>query len=248
MFLCRNMVIKIIPEEIYVISHHVHHQFSEKPGDPYNVNGGFLYCFLADAIHQMINPNLSEKDYTQLSKLMVDTGVKVNTYAQYQKWGSLCHPARTVIHYLLNWAFWFGVFYLIGGAHLAIAIFGAANIWAIGVRTFNFEGHGKGRDLRRDGIDFNRRDWSVNQVWPGYVAGEWHNNHHLYPSGARSGFLNYQLDIPWIWIKSLHSIGVISSYRDYRNDFLRDYYKPYLAGKSPIPTFEHKLESLNERL
>ena len=37
--LCRNLVIKIIPEEVYVISHHVHHRHSEKPGDPYNVHG-----------------------------------------------------------------------------------------------------------------------------------------------------------------------------------------------------------------
>ena len=231
-FLVRNLVIKIIPEEIYVISHHVHHQFSERPGDPYNVHGGWLYCFLADANHQMIARDLSEKDYGQLQKLMSHTGVKTNTYAQYQRWGTLCHPLRTVLHYALNWGFWFGAFYLLGGFPLATAIFGFAAIWAFGVRTFNYDGHGRGTDRRQEGIDFNTRDFSVNQVWPGYVAGEWHNNHHLYPNGARSGFLPYQLDLAWEFIRFYHFIGGISSYKCYKKDFLKKHYEPYLEKKT----------------
>mgnify|MGYP003394196840 FL=1 len=95
--LVRNAVIKIVPEETYVISHHVHHRFSEQPGDPYNVHCGWLYCFLADTNHQAIRKDLSEKDYLQLCKLMAHTGIKLNSYAQYQRWGSLCHPLTTAI-------------------------------------------------------------------------------------------------------------------------------------------------------
>ena len=40
------------------------------------------------------------------------------------------------------------------------------------------------------------------QLWPGFVAGEWHNNHHLFPNGARAGFLGYQMDLPWLLIRS----------------------------------------------
>ena len=239
---CRNLVIRIIPEEIYVVSHHVHHQLSEKPGDPYNVHGGWLYCFLADANHQTIAKDLSEKDYAQLCKLMGHTTVKLNSYKQYQKWGSLCHPFWSTAHYALNWGFWFGVFWLIGGPSLALAIFGLSAVWAIGVRTYNYDGHGGGRDKRQDGIDFNREDLSVNQLWPGYVAGEWHNNHHLYPNGARSGFLRYQLDLPWIAIKTLHSLGLVVSYRDYKADFVKNYLEPYLAKTSltkDLPTGTH---------
>src|ERR1019366_7344894 len=36
-FVVRNLVITLVPEEIYIVSHHVHHRSSEKPGDPYNV-------------------------------------------------------------------------------------------------------------------------------------------------------------------------------------------------------------------
>jgi fatty-acid desaturase len=230
--ICRNLAIKAIPEEIYVISHYVHHQFCEKPGDPYNAYGGWLYCFLADVNHQTIRKDLSEKDYEHLRRLMQHTGVRLNSYAQYQKWGSLCHPLWTIGHYLLNWGFWYGALYLIGGHALATALFGWAGVWAIGVRTYNFDGHGGGKNKRRDGSDFNQEDLSINQLWPGYVAGEWHNNHHLYPNGARSGFLRYQLDLPWQLIRFLSVTGAIVSYRDYKAEFLNDHYLPWLRMKS----------------
>lgn len=226
-FVVRNLSIKIIPEEVYVISHHVHHHLSEQKGDPYNVHGGWLYCFLADATHQGIAKELSEKDYERLKNLMNHTGVKLNSYGQYRKWGTLSHPARTAVHFVLNWAFWFGVFFLIGGYPLAFAMFGMSAIWAFGVRTFNYDGHGGGKDKRQDGIDFNREDLSINQLWPGYVSGEWHNNHHLYPTSARAGFLPYQMDLAWYFIRFYSFIGGIGSYRDCKEEFLKNYYLPY---------------------
>lgn len=229
--IARNLVIRQIPEEVYVISHHVHHRISEKPGDPYNVHGGWLYCFLADANHQNIARNLTEKDYRQLCKLMEHTGVKLNSYQQYQKWGTLSHPFWSVAHYVANWAFWYGAFYLLGGHPLAICLFGSAGVWGIGVRTYNYDGHGAGKDRRQVGIDFNRDDLSVNQIWPGYVAGEWHNNHHLYPNGARSGFLPYQIDFAWYFIRAYRAIGGITTYKDYKAEFLRDYYEPFMRAK-----------------
>jgi fatty-acid desaturase len=229
--LARNMVIKIVPEEIYVISHHVHHQMAEKAGDPYNVYGGWLYCFLADVNHQAINRELSEKDYNRVSALLRDTGVHVNDFEGYLHWGSLCHPLWTITHYVLNWSFWYAFFFFVGGHALACAIFGFAGVWAVGIRTFNFEGHGKGRDRQRDGIDFHHGDISVNQAWPGLVAGEWHNNHHLYPNSARSGYLYYQLDLPWLFIRGLFKLGVISSFKDSKEEFLKNFYKPYLLNR-----------------
>lgn len=231
-FVLKNLVPKIVIEEAYVVSHHVHHMISEKPGDPYNVNGGGLYCFLADVNHQLVARNLDERGYAKLSNLLSHTGIKLNTYAQYQTWGSVCHPAYTVLNFALSWTFWYAVFYALGGHALATALFGSAAIWAIGVRTYNFAGHGSGEDQRQEGIDFNRDDLSVNQMWPGYVAGEWHNNHHLYPNGARSGFLPYQLDLAWAVIWSYHKLGGISTFNDPKATFYRDYYEPWLAEQA----------------
>ena len=230
-FFTQNLTLKIIPEEIYAVSHHVHHALSDQPGDPYNASGGFLYCFLADVNHQPIARNMSEKNYGKCVNLMRHTGIKTNSYIQYQKWGTLARPLLTLGSVLLNWSFWFAAFYLIGGFGLVCAMFGAAGFWAVGVRTYNYEGHGKGEDKRREGVDHNREDMSINQIWPGYVAGEWHNNHHLYPKSARSGFKPYQLDLAWCYIKFLSLIGAVSDYRDSKKEF----YLTYVPEKKTKP-------------
>jgi sn-1 stearoyl-lipid 9-desaturase len=222
--LCRNLVIKIVPEEIYVVSHHVHHRIPEQSGDPYNVHGGWLYCFLADVNHQTISKTLSRSEYQAARKILRHTGVILNSYEGYRRWGSICHPAYTILHYFLNWSFWYLAFFFIGGHPLALAIFGMSGVWAMGIRTFNYNGHGRGKDKKREGVDFHLQDLSVNQIWPGMVAGEWHNNHHMYPNSARSGFLKYQMDLPWGLIRFLYCIGAVSSYRDDKAEFLRKYF------------------------
>jgi fatty-acid desaturase len=223
-FFTQNLTISMIPEEIYVVSHHVHHEKSDMPGDPYNASGGFLYCFLADVNHQPIAKNLTEADYQQAVKLMVNTGITPNTYAQYLKWGSIANPYRTLLSWALNWGFWAAVFALAGGFPLVCAVFGAAGVWAVGVRTFNYEGHGKGKDMRRDNYDFSREDMSINQLWPGYVAGEWHNNHHLYPVSARTGFLPHQFDLAWCYIRLMYTLGPVKSFKDAKVEFLENHY------------------------
>ncbi|PTR00839.1 stearoyl-CoA desaturase (delta-9 desaturase) [Mucilaginibacter yixingensis] len=222
-FVTQQLTLNIIPEEIYVISHHVHHAKSDQPGDPYNAQGGFWYCFLADVNHQPIAKDLAEADYQRVQRLMAHTGIKANTYQQYQHWGSYANPVRSVAAWLLNWGFWYMAFYLMGGHALACSLFAAAGIWAVGVRTFNYDGHGHGKDKQREGVDYNRNDRSINQLWPGYVAGEWHNNHHLYPKSARSGFKAHQLDMAWLYIRLLYRLGAVSSYRDDKRTFLAKY-------------------------
>lgn len=227
-FIVKNLVVKIIPEELYVVSHHVHHWISEKPGDPYNVNGGWLYCFLADANHQPISTEFSEPDYRRVVAMLTHTGIRINSYEQYVRWGSVCHPLTTLVHFILNWTFWYAAFYLIGGHPLALALFGSCGVWAMGIRTFNYDGHGAGKDKRKEGVDFYYEDHSINQLWPGLVTGEWHNNHHLYPNSARAGFLPYQVDFAWWAICVLKFFGGVTSYRDNREQFLTTVYQAYL--------------------
>jgi stearoyl-CoA desaturase (delta-9 desaturase) len=230
-FVTQNLVPKVVPEEIYVVSHKVHHVKSDQPGDPYNASAGFLYCFLADVNHQPIAHDLSEEDYARVVKMLSHTGIYLNSYRQYQLWGSVSHPAPLFLHVVLSWVIWYAVYYAIGGHALALALFSGVLLWALGVRTFNYQGHGRGRDLRRDGVDFNRRDMSVNQWRPGVFGSEWHNNHHLFPGSARSGFLWYQWDCAWLYVRLLHYLGAVASYRDDRQRFLDEYYLPErLAG------------------
>lgn len=224
-FITQNLVIKTLPEEVYVVSHHVHHAKSDQPGDPYNSKAGLLYCMLADVNHQGINKDLSEADYQKASNFLGHTGVQRNSFQQYKKWGTIATPFYTIAIWLLNWAFWYTIFYLIGGHALACALFSGAMLWFVLVRAFNYTGHGGGHEKHVDGLDFDRSNLAINQTRPGMFTGEWHNNHHLYPGSARAGFLPNQLDLAWVYIYCMHKIGVVSSYHDSKKEFLKRYFE-----------------------
>jgi sn-1 stearoyl-lipid 9-desaturase len=219
----QNLVIKTVPEEIYVVSHHVHHCKSDEPGDPYNPQAGFWYCMLAEYNHQRVSPFLSEEAYQKASRFMTHTGVKINSYRQYQKWGSIASPGYTVAMWILNWSCWYTILYLIGGPGLACALFSAAMLWFALIRAFNYTGHGGGKEKHRDGLDFDRSNLSINQSRPGLLAGEWHNNHHLFPGSARAGFLPGQLDLAWIYIYTLRRLRLVAWYKDSKPEFLKKY-------------------------
>ncbi len=234
-FVIQNLVIRTFPEELYVVSHHVHHAKSDKPGDPYNPKGGLMYCMLADVNHQSIAKNLNEDEYGKASNFLKHTGVWINSYSKYLKWGSITNPFYTVGLWLFNWAFWYSVLYLIGGHPLACALFGGAMCWFVLVRAFNYTGHGNGKVKHVDGIDFDRSNLSINQVRTGLLCGEWHNNHHLYPRSARAGFLPFQPDISWALIFLLYKAGAVSSYHDSKNDFQKKYiYNTNTASKVQV--------------
>lgn len=224
-WITQNLVIKTFPEEVYVLSHHVHHAKSDQPGDPYNPHGGLTYCMLSDINHQGVNKEMSEADYDRAARMLRHTGVKINSYKQYRTWGSVTHPMYAILLWVLNWAFWFTLLYFIGGMPLVSALFSAAMLWFILVRAFNYTGHGKGEAKHEEGVDFDRSNLSINQTRPGMLTGEWHNNHHLFPGSARAGFLPYQLDLAWIYIFCMHRIGVVASYHDSKKEFLRRYQK-----------------------
>ncbi|MBK0402793.1 fatty acid desaturase [Adhaeribacter sp. BT258] len=227
----QNLVLRTFPEEMYVLSHHVHHVKVEEPGDPYNAYAGLMYCMLSDVNHHSIAKDLSEENYKKAAGFLAHTGVQINSYDQYKKWGSVATPLYTVAIWLLNWSFWFGAFYLIGGPGLACALFGGALFWFILVRAFNYNGHGNGEAKHVDGIDFDRSNLSINQTRPGLFSGEWHNNHHLYPGSARAGFLPNQLDLAWLYIKGLHKIGGVTSYKDSKPLFLKNQLAKYQAAQ-----------------
>ncbi len=74
-FMTRNLVVKMVSEELYVVSHLVHHKQSDQVGDPYNASCGFLYSFLADAIHQPISHTLDPAQYAKTAGFMKRSGI-----------------------------------------------------------------------------------------------------------------------------------------------------------------------------
>jgi stearoyl-CoA desaturase (delta-9 desaturase) len=222
-FVTQNFVIRTVSEELYVVSHHVHHAKADQPGDPYNSKAGFLYCMLAEFNHQGISKELSETDYYKTARFLRHSGIGINSYKQYKYWGSVSSPFYTVAMWMINWSFWFVVLYFIGGYALACTIFSSAMLWFIFIRAFNYTGHGKGKEKHVDGLDYDRTNLAVNQSRPGLLTGEWHNNHHLYPASARAGFLPYQLDLAWIVIFCMFKLRLVSSYHDSKKEFLKKY-------------------------
>ena len=63
-------MIKTFPEEIYVVSHHVHHVKSDLSGDPYNAKAGIMYCMLSDVNHQSIAKDLKKTDYIKVANFL----------------------------------------------------------------------------------------------------------------------------------------------------------------------------------
>jgi len=64
-----------------------------------------MYCMLSDVNHQAIAKDLSEEDYEKACHFISHTGVQLNTYAQYLKWGSIAAPLYTIGLLILNWSF-----------------------------------------------------------------------------------------------------------------------------------------------
>lgn len=59
--------------------------------------------------------------------------------------------------------------------------------------------------------NFETHDLSRNVPWLAFLTlGEgWHNNHHAYPSSARSGLAPHEIDASWLVLKLLKSLGLV---------------------------------------
>ena len=59
--------------------------------------------------------------------------------------------------------------------------------------------------------NFKSLDDSVNVWWVALLAmGEgWHNNHHVFPGSARSGFLAHEIDVSWLVICLMRKLGLV---------------------------------------
>jgi stearoyl-CoA desaturase (delta-9 desaturase) len=220
-FFFQNLTLKIVPEEAFVISHHVHHGIPDQPGDPHNPKAGWLSVMFSDAITHSIRRDYSFEEYAWVAKFMAHVPIRRNSYAEYLRWGTVSRPLDTIALYLANWSAWAAIFYFIGGWPFVYAGFAGAGTWGFSVRNFNFKSHGSGLDRRRKGRDFSPHDLSVNNALAGRVAGEWHSNHHVTPTSARNGYLSGQWDFAYGLIRICHSLGLVSGYRNHESEFLR---------------------------
>ncbi len=192
-------------EESYIIPHEIHHSQADQPGDPYGPHLGWLGSYLAAESTQKMNRDISRKDYDRISKSLAHVGFVKNSYEGFRRTGSF----ESLWHYgartLFGNGLWILAVYAIGEWEGVVLWISAVFLFSFMLRDFNYRGHG-GSFLSA------RRGAPINQMYYGFLVGEWHENHHAHPQLARSGLAWWQLDVPYWIIRSLSACGAVVQY------------------------------------
>jgi fatty-acid desaturase len=178
----------------WVATHRVHHQFSDKEGDPHTPNDGKWWAHIV----WMLVGTATHCDLVECARYAPDL-VKDPVHVRLSKY----HYVPLILLGILlaaigGWPFllW-GVFFRVTvGLHATWLVNSATHLW------------GRRRFPTRDG---SRNNWWVALV----TFGEgWHNNHHAYPTSARHGLAWYELDITWMTIRLLQAAGLAKSVQE----------------------------------
>ena len=108
-----------------------------------------------------------------------------------------------------------GISYWAGGLPFVLSGYAGLFVFTFLLREFAWRGHGGDTPReKRAGWEFDTRSRSVNNRFYGYLAGEWHDNHHRLPTSANCAVLPGQVDVVFLLIRLLHRAGVVAAYRD----------------------------------
>ena len=192
-------------EESYVIPHRVHHSKSDEPGDPYGPHLGWLGSYLATETQQKMNRNITSAEFERMAKSLDHIGLVKNSFAQYQRTGSVEKIPVYFARVLVANAVWSALAYAVAGWPGVLAWISGVFLLTAILRDFNFRGHASFFGTNRHGAP-------LNQAIYGIIAGEWHENHHEHPRLARSGLAWWQVDVPFYIIKAMNLCGVVTQY------------------------------------
>jgi stearoyl-CoA desaturase (delta-9 desaturase) len=161
----------------WVAVHRMHHQYTDRPGDPHSPRDGKWWAHTGWILTGKIH-NGSAIPMRYAPDLMKD---------RFYRWLNVYHWVPTVLLGLalfasggLSWVLW-GIFLRVTlGLHATWLVNSATHLWG----------------SRR----FETRDDSRNNWWVALITGGegWHNNHHAHPLSARHGMAWYELD-PNYW-------------------------------------------------
>lgn len=172
----------------WVATHRIHHQYSDKEGDPHTPREGTYWAhmgwiFMGKAMHH---------DTEVLRRYVPDLS-KDKFHVALTKW----HWVPQVVVGLgflafggIPYVLWAVFFRTTVGLHCTWLVNSATHIWG----------------SRR----FKTRDDSTNNWWVALLSfGEgWHNNHHAHPVSARHGLAWYELDVNYLGIRLLQLLGL----------------------------------------
>lgn len=175
----------------WVTTHRIHHQFSDKEGDPHTPRDGkwwshIIWMMVGDATN--CTPEQCARYSPDLSKDRFLVWLSKYFYV----------PLVIVSIVLLAWG---GLRFFLWGTFFRVTI-GLHATWMVNSLTHFC---GSRRFATRDD---SRNNWFVALL----SFGEgWHNNHHAHPSSARHGLAWYEIDMSWLAIRFLQIIGLAKS-------------------------------------
>jgi fatty-acid desaturase len=166
----------------WVATHRIHHQFSDKEGDPHSPLDGKWWAHVG----WILIGKSMHHDSSTLARYVPDLAKD-----RFHVWITKYHYVPMIVLGLIllaigGWPFLFwGIFFrTVFGLHATWLVNSATHIWG----------------SRR----FPTRDHSTNNFLVAlFTFGEgWHNNHHAHPTSARHGLKWYEPDINWygIWV------------------------------------------------
>jgi sn-1 stearoyl-lipid 9-desaturase len=154
----------VFREECYAIPHRIHHQKTEKPGDPYGPHLGWLGSYLAIESSQKLNINMSEKAYGSMASSVGHIGIPINPYATFRRTGSIETTSHYVARVFFAHLLWGTAFFSIGGVSLLLGWYTSIFLMAFIIRDFNWRGHGGNfRFEKRSGWEFDTKTRALNQ-------------------------------------------------------------------------------------
>jgi stearoyl-CoA desaturase (delta-9 desaturase) len=179
--------------------HRVHHQLTDKPGDPHSPRDGKWWSHMGwmlsgPAIHQTVNGEFA----CYVPDLRKD---------RFHVWMTKGHWMTQVVVGLALLAFG-GWTYVLWGV-FARTVFGWHCTWLVnsGTHLWGTQRFATGDDSRN------------NMLIALLSFGEgWHNNHHAHPQSARHGLRWWEIDINWYTISALRRLGLISAIKLPRYD------------------------------
>ncbi|MCA1585153.1 MAG: fatty acid desaturase [Acidobacteria bacterium] len=177
----------------WVATHRIHHQHSDRDGDPHSPREGTLWAhmgwiFTGAAMHH--DTQVLRRYVPDLSKDPVHVWLTTWHWVPQVTVGLLL-LAFGGIPYVL-WAVFFRTTF---GLHATWLVNSATHLW--GARRFE------------------TRDDSTNNWWVALLTfGEgWHNNHHAHPVSARHGLAWYEVDLNYYGIRALQLLGLAHDVR-----------------------------------
>ncbi|HCC57268.1 MAG TPA: acyl-CoA desaturase [Solibacterales bacterium] len=172
----------------WVATHRIHHQFSDREGDPHSPHDGAFWAHMG----WLLTGESHHADTKTMSKYAPDLAKDpVHVWLNNYHWVPLIVSSLALLYFG-------GISYLLWGTFMRVTL-GLHFTWLVNSATHMW-------GPRR----FATRDDSRNNWWVALLTfGEgWHNNHHAHPTSARHGLAWFEFDMSWCQIWLLRKLGV----------------------------------------